>query len=235
MGYFPAKSAVSQPTCQVKDTNWRRILAKSVSDEWSPETLHGGVSRMAATLLSLKGHVVDPSLPIEKKSPLQRKNRMVQPDALNVGYERERKPSMKSLYSSLVALVGFVVFAAVALADPGTTWAKPIDGKGRFEVLSQLDGAAVFDKETGPRKPPSRSAHVAAAGAPCAPPASLTCTELVALGYAYPYAREVGPYLFVDGAAYPYADLSPGLFGRAQVKTGASPIAVADLLETLGL
>jgi hypothetical protein len=37
MGYFPAKSAVSQPTCKVRDTNGRRILAKSVSDEWSPE------------------------------------------------------------------------------------------------------------------------------------------------------------------------------------------------------
>jgi hypothetical protein len=31
-------------------------LAKSVSDEWSPETLQGVVSMMAATLLSLKGH-----------------------------------------------------------------------------------------------------------------------------------------------------------------------------------
>jgi hypothetical protein len=31
-------------------------LAKSVSDGWSSETLHGVVSLMAATLLSLKGH-----------------------------------------------------------------------------------------------------------------------------------------------------------------------------------
>jgi hypothetical protein len=56
MGYFPAKSAVSQPTCKGGDTNWRRSLANSVSDGWSPETLHGVVSMMAATLLSLKGH-----------------------------------------------------------------------------------------------------------------------------------------------------------------------------------
>jgi hypothetical protein len=56
MGYFPAKSAVSQPIGKVRDTNWRRIVAKSVSDEWSPETLHGVVSMIAATLLSLKGH-----------------------------------------------------------------------------------------------------------------------------------------------------------------------------------
>jgi hypothetical protein len=31
-------------------------LAKSVSDGWSPETLHGVVSMIAATLLSLNGH-----------------------------------------------------------------------------------------------------------------------------------------------------------------------------------
>jgi hypothetical protein len=31
-------------------------VAKSVSDGWSPETLHGVVSMIAATLLSLKGH-----------------------------------------------------------------------------------------------------------------------------------------------------------------------------------
>jgi hypothetical protein len=56
MGYFPVKSAVSQPTCKGKDTNGRRILAKSVSDGWSPETLHSVVSRMAVTLLALQGH-----------------------------------------------------------------------------------------------------------------------------------------------------------------------------------
>src|SRR5262245_57566119 len=85
MGYFPAKSAVSQPTCKVRDTNWRRILAKSVSDEWSPETLHGIVSMMAATLLSLKGHFCPSFTPNQEKIPLRTKNRMVQPDSLNMG------------------------------------------------------------------------------------------------------------------------------------------------------
>ena len=47
VGYFPAKSAVSQPTRKVRDTNGRRILAKSVSDEWLPETLHGVVSMVS--------------------------------------------------------------------------------------------------------------------------------------------------------------------------------------------
>src|SRR4029453_15275080 len=56
MEYFPAKSAVCQPTGKGGDTKWRRIVAKSVSDGWSPETLHGAVSMMAVTLLSFKGH-----------------------------------------------------------------------------------------------------------------------------------------------------------------------------------
>ncbi len=61
--------AVSQPTCKVKDTNWRRILAKRVSDEWSPETLRGVVSMMAATLLSLKGHFCPSFTPNREKNP----------------------------------------------------------------------------------------------------------------------------------------------------------------------
>src|SRR4029450_11540101 len=85
MGYFPAKSAVSQPTCKVRDTNGRKILAKSVSDGSSPETLHSVVSMMTATLLSFKGHFCPSFTPIEKTSLFGRKNRMVQPDSLNVG------------------------------------------------------------------------------------------------------------------------------------------------------
>src|SRR4029453_10063437 len=86
MGYFPAKSAVSQPTCKVRDTNGRKILAKSVSDGSSPETLHSVVSMMTATLLSFKGPVCPSFTPIEKTSLFGRKNRMVQPDSLNVGW-----------------------------------------------------------------------------------------------------------------------------------------------------
>jgi hypothetical protein len=56
---------------------------------------------------------------------------------------------MKSIYSSLVALVVFAMFAALAVADPGTTWDKQIVGEGRFSVLSQFGNAAVFDRETG--------------------------------------------------------------------------------------
>ena len=69
----------------------------------------------------------------------------------------------------------------------------------------------------------------------CTPSATLTCEELVALGYAYPYAREAGSYLFVNGAAYPYVDLSHGLLTQATVQIGSAIVTAAELLETVGL
>src|SRR5262249_16372173 len=56
MGYFPAKSAIAQPTCKGRETNRRRMWTTSVSDGWSPEILHGVVSMMIATLLFFQGH-----------------------------------------------------------------------------------------------------------------------------------------------------------------------------------
>ena len=56
---------------------------------------------------------------------------------------------MKRLYFSLIAIITFVGFAALALADPGTTWDQQINGHGRFKVLNEFGGAAVLDKETG--------------------------------------------------------------------------------------
>ena len=56
---------------------------------------------------------------------------------------------MKRLYFSLIAMIAFVGFAALALADPGTTWDQQINGHHRFKVLREFDGAAVLDKETG--------------------------------------------------------------------------------------
>ena len=56
---------------------------------------------------------------------------------------------MKRLYFSLIAMIAFVGFAALALADPGTRWNEKINGHHRFKVLRQFDGAAVLDKETG--------------------------------------------------------------------------------------
>lgn len=56
---------------------------------------------------------------------------------------------MKRLYFSLIGVVTFVGFAALALADPGTTWDQQINGHGRFKVLKEFGGVAVLDKETG--------------------------------------------------------------------------------------
>jgi hypothetical protein len=56
---------------------------------------------------------------------------------------------MNTLYSTLIATVAFVVFAAVAVADPGTTWDTVIKDKGRFVVLKAFNDAAVLDTETG--------------------------------------------------------------------------------------
>ena len=58
---------------------------------------------------------------------------------------------MKRLYFSLIGIITFVGFAALALADEdhGTAWDQKINSRHRFKVLSQFDGAAVLDKETG--------------------------------------------------------------------------------------
>src|SRR5829696_7600153 len=69
----------------------------------------------------------------------------------------------------------------------------------------------------------------------CTPPATLTCEELVALGYAYPYARDAGPYLFINGAAYPYVELPNGLLAHGSVQVGSTVVAAVELLQTLGL
>lgn len=65
--------------------------------------------------------------------------------------------------------------------------------------------------------------------------ATLTCEELVALGYAYPYAREPGSYLFINGAAYPYVDLFHDPLADASVQVGSMTMAATKLLQTLGL
>ncbi len=68
----------------------------------------------------------------------------------------------------------------------------------------------------------------------CAP-STLTCEELVALGYAYPYAREPGSYLFINGAAYPYVELSNDLLAHGSVRVGSTVVTTMKLLQTLGL
>jgi hypothetical protein len=69
-GIFLRRVLYPSPHARVGIPMGRRVLAKSVSDEWSPETLHGVMSVMAATLLSLKGHFCPSFTPNREKIPL---------------------------------------------------------------------------------------------------------------------------------------------------------------------
>ena len=51
---------------------------------------------------------------------------------------------MKRLYFSLIGIITFVGFAALALADPGTTWDQQINGHGRFKVLKRVRRRGCF-------------------------------------------------------------------------------------------
>jgi hypothetical protein len=63
--------------------------------------------------------------------------------------KQERSISMKRFYSSiLTVIVAFFVFAPLAVAKP-PFWDDQVNSPGRFKVLSEFGGAAVFDKETG--------------------------------------------------------------------------------------
>lgn len=56
---------------------------------------------------------------------------------------------MKNLYSSiLIVIVALFLFAPLAVAKP-PFWDTQVNKPGRFEVLSQFNGEAVFDQETG--------------------------------------------------------------------------------------
>ncbi len=55
---------------------------------------------------------------------------------------------MHKLYSILIAMLVLVVFAPLAVAKP-PFWDDQVNSPGRFKVLSEFGGAAVFDKETG--------------------------------------------------------------------------------------
>jgi Protein of unknown function (DUF1566) len=92
---------------------------------------------------------------------------------------------MKRLYFSLIAMIAFVGFAALALADPGTRWDEKINGHHRFKVLREFDGAAVLDKETGRvwEQSPSMKTFCWTASASC--PATGLVDAPDALSYCY--------------------------------------------------
>ena len=66
--------------------------------------------------------------------------------------------------------------------------------------------------------------------------AGKNCAGLVYQGFTYPYEREPGSYLFVDGDIYPYLQVTNTLLGDSTVRLpDGSEIAVSDLLASLGL
>jgi hypothetical protein len=67
------------------------------------------------------------------------------------------------------------------------------------------------------------------------PGQQLTCGQLVALGLSYPYPRQPGSYLFVNGVAYPYVGLDHMPLMDARVRAGGKTISARALLEQLGL
>jgi len=64
---------------------------------------------------------------------------------------------------------------------------------------------------------------------------TLSCEQLVELGLTYPYAREPGSYLFVNGVAYPYVRVTRRLLADSVVAVGDRRVRVSRLLARLGL
>jgi hypothetical protein len=57
---------------------------------------------------------------------------------------------MKTAFYLMIAIVVLAVLTPLAHAvDTTRAWSDQINSKGRFEVLNQFNGEAVFDKETG--------------------------------------------------------------------------------------
>ncbi|MEM9224606.1 MAG: hypothetical protein AAGB11_19720 [Pseudomonadota bacterium] len=66
--------------------------------------------------------------------------------------------------------------------------------------------------------------------------ANLSCPQLIYEGLTYPYPREPGSYLFIDGGVYPYANATENLLGDSTVYLpGGKTIKVSDLLAAMGL
>jgi hypothetical protein len=63
----------------------------------------------------------------------------------------------------------------------------------------------------------------------------LSCEQLVALGLTYPYPRQPGSYLFVNGVAYPYVNLGHRSVMDASVQAGGMVLSARALLDRLGL
>lgn len=129
-----------------------------------------------------------------------------------------------------------------ALVRTRTGWAKTsyLGAKGRHSasllVLMAVSiwlvavggcGNANSAVQSRPRRAGERSRDC--------PGQRLTCEQLVALGLSYPYKREPGSYLYVNGAAYAYVSIPHRAIADASVRLAGRVVAVRALLERLGL
>jgi len=55
---------------------------------------------------------------------------------------------MKTFYAALIGIVALLIVVPLAAAKP-PSWDKQINNPGRFKVLNDFGGAAVYDRETG--------------------------------------------------------------------------------------
>lgn len=80
------------------------------------------------------------------------------------------------------------------------------------------------------------SASRVAAETPLCAKTSLSCPQLVFEGLTYPYPREDGSYLFIDGGVYPYVQVTDNLLGDSTVALpGGAVVKVTDLLTDMNL
>jgi hypothetical protein len=63
--------------------------------------------------------------------------------------------------------------------------------------------------------------------------AQLSCAQLVELGLTYPYRRERGSYLFVNGVAFPYVRVTRQLLGDSLVSAAGDVMTAAALIRLL--
>ena len=83
---------------------------------------------------------------------------------------------------------------------------------------------------------PMLSSHALAADKAACWDRGFSCANLVYQGYTYPYEREEGSYLYVNGGVYPYVNVTDDLLGDSTVRLPHGQVmTVKALLAALGL
>lgn len=119
-------------------------------------------------------------------------------------------------------------------------WSRRAGGRSRGpgRVLIAVTICAVVLSACGSSSSPSAVSprlRVSGTASRDCPGEQLTCEQLVALGLTYPYPRQTGSYLYVDGVAYPYVNLGHRSLANASVRVAGAVLSVRELLGRLGL